>query len=420
MKLLKVLLVITILISPIYAQWNMHSYKLENIGFQNIFFKSNNGWIIGSDGIILFSSDGGENWQQQSSQTDNQLNSVYFINENFGWVVGDSGTYLKTKDAGSTWEKQIIAFNNDFYRVQFVDTTIGFISGKDVVIKTTNGGNTWFSIIDKPNYFYGMHWLNENIGFIGIDTLIGFYRTVIQKTTNGGLNWSLNSIDEFPYFTIIYEIKFKENIGNAIGEDFLLWKTTNFGDTWNLQTQPFSSNYYAIDFITDQDLWIAGRNSIRFSSDGGESWIEQLPIGNLNFEYTIRSIQFLDSLNGFAVGRAYNDSTNWGLILRTNNGGGITAVTDENIELIDYLIVSCYPNPFNSATTIKIQLPQNELISLEVFNLLGQKIETIFYGYLVKGTHNFYFQNNKISSGLYILRYSSYDSLKTLKLLLIE
>ena len=228
MKLLKILLVIAILISPIYAQWSMHSFRLENADFKNIFFKSNYGWIVGSNGIILSSSDRGETWQQQNSQTANHLNSVNFINENFGWVVGDSGTYLKTTDGGSTWKKQIIGFNNDFYRVQFVDTTIGFISGKNIVIKTTNGGNSWTPIIYNLDEFYGMYWLNENIGFVGKDTNISFPRTLIQKTTNGGLNWNLSSIDKFPYFNIIFEIKFKQNIGYAIGEDFLVWRTTNY------------------------------------------------------------------------------------------------------------------------------------------------------------------------------------------------
>ncbi len=419
MKLLKMIFLIACHISSIYAQWNMHPYKLENTDFQNIFFKSNYGWIVGSNGIILFSSDGGENWQQQNSQTENQLNSIYFINENYGWVVGKSGTFLKTIDGGSTWASQFTGFDNDFYRVQFVDSTIGFISGKDIIIKTTNSGSNWFPIINKADYFYGMHWLNENVGFVGKDTLISFYRTVIQKTTDGGMNWSLNSIDAFPYFTLIYEIKFKENTGYAIGEDFIVWKTTNIGETWNLLTEPFSSNYYSIDFIGDQYLWAVGRNSIKFSSDGGGSWIEQHSISNLGYQYSIRSIYYLDSLNGFAVGMAYNDST-WGLILKTNNGGGITTVLNEETNLLDYLIVNCFPNPFNSSTTIKVQLQQNELVNLEVFNLLGQRIESIFYGYLEKGSHNFYFQNNEISSGLYLLRCSSNKTQKTEKLILMK
>ena len=39
-------------------------------------------------------------WQSQISGTTNPLHSVYFINEDTGWVVGDNGTILKTSDGG--------------------------------------------------------------------------------------------------------------------------------------------------------------------------------------------------------------------------------------------------------------------------------------------------------------------------------
>lgn len=419
MKLLKLLLLFVIQFSSSYPQWNQHNYQLANADYQNIFFKENRGWIVGTNGLILFSSDRGENWQQQISNTSTKLNSVYFFNENYGWIVGDNGTYLRTTNGGSSWIKQVIGYNNNFYRIQFVDTTTGFISGKDIVLKTTNGGNIWSPLISKSDYFYGMFWVNENVGFIGADTIISQARTVVQKTTNSGLSWNLSSLNEFPYFTLIFEIKFKQNIGFALGEDFLVWRTTNLGNTWQLLTQPFSSNYYSIDFTSDKNIWIAGRNSLQYSSNSGGTWKEQHPINNLGYQYFIRSIHFWDSLNGIAVGRAISAIT-WGLILKTNNGGGTTSIVNDDLNPIDYFLVSAYPNPFNSSTNINLRLSQNEIVNLEIFNFLGQKIETIFYGYLDKGNHNFNFQSNNIGSGIYLLRCSTNKKQILQKLVLLK
>ena len=68
-----------------------------------------------------------------------------------------------------------------------------------------------------------------------------------------------------------------------------------------------------------------------------------------------------------------------------------------------------YPNPFNPSTTIKFQLPQQEKVSLEIYNTLGEKIKTLideikapgFYRATWNGTNN---NNINVASGVYIYR----------------
>jgi photosystem II stability/assembly factor-like uncharacterized protein len=50
---------------------------------------------VGNGGIMLKTTNGGNNWIRQSSGTGNWLYSVHFIDPLHGWVVGDFGTILK-------------------------------------------------------------------------------------------------------------------------------------------------------------------------------------------------------------------------------------------------------------------------------------------------------------------------------------
>lgn len=66
-----------------------------------------------------------------------------------------------------------------------------------------------------------------------------------------------------------------------------------------------------------------------------------------------------------------------------------------------------YPNPFNSSTTINFNLPNQDNIKIEVFDVLGKSISVIADENMKAGNHTFNFNSNNISSGVY------YYSLKT-------
>ncbi|NOX90777.1 MAG: hypothetical protein GXO77_17390 [Calditrichaeota bacterium] len=67
-----------------------------------------------------------------------------------------------------------------------------------------------------------------------------------------------------------------------------------------------------------------------------------------------------------------------------------------------------YPNPFNSETVIPFYLPQYGYVVAEIFNSLGQKIETLASHYLSAGRHKLRWNTNRnlnLSSGLYYCRF---------------
>ncbi|MHA2307416.1 MAG: T9SS type A sorting domain-containing protein, partial [Candidatus Hodarchaeales archaeon] len=63
-----------------------------------------------------------------------------------------------------------------------------------------------------------------------------------------------------------------------------------------------------------------------------------------------------------------------------------------------------YPNPFNPSTKIKYDLPKPEKVKIEIFNLLGQKIETLINKPMSAGSHQVEFIAKELPSGVYYYR----------------
>jgi len=79
-----------------------------------------------------------------------------------------------------------------------------------------------------------------------------------------------------------------------------------------------------------------------------------------------------------------------------------------------------YPNPFNSRTTITYTLPAGGSVTLEVFNVLGQKVRVIDCGTQEAGRHTLQFDGDGLSSGIYFYRIRGSTISPAKKLLLIR
>ncbi|MBI3786731.1 MAG: T9SS type A sorting domain-containing protein, partial [Ignavibacteriales bacterium] len=90
----------------------------------------------------------------------------------------------------------------------------------------------------------------------------------------------------------------------------------------------------------------------------------------------------------------------------------------------EYSLAQNYPNPFNPSTKISFSLPAADRISLVVYNILGQKVATVFEGEMQAGTHILNWNANNdngiaLSTGVYFyqLRVSQFVATKKMVLL---
>jgi hypothetical protein len=97
-----------------------------------------------------------------------------------------------------------------------------------------------------------------------------------------------------------------------------------------------------------------------------------------------------------------------------------TAIDDQDGLAQRFVLEQNYPNPFNPTTNISFTLGQGGHASLEVFDLLGQKVATLVDGTLPAGQHQTSFTATDLPSGIYIYRLQAASEVRSRTLTLIK
>ncbi|WP_332851685.1 WD40/YVTN/BNR-like repeat-containing protein [Duganella sp. S19_KUP01_CR8] len=102
---------------------------------------------VGAHGVVLLSDDQGKQWRQAGKvPLDVTLTSVSFANDKEGWAVGHAGVVLHTSNGGEEWSVQRSQPEQDrpLFAVHFFDAQHGVAVGLwSLVLTTTDGGRHW-------------------------------------------------------------------------------------------------------------------------------------------------------------------------------------------------------------------------------------------------------------------------------------
>ena len=79
-----------------------------------------------------------------------------------------------------------------------------------------------------------------------------------------------------------------------------------------------------------------------------------------------------------------------------------------------------YPNPFNPSTTISFNLSKPGIVTLRIYNLMGEEIKTLVEGYREAGLYRINFNADDLASGMYLYRLNTNGFTETKKMLLIK
>jgi len=97
-----------------------------------------------------------------------------------------------------------------------------------------------------------------------------------------------------------------------------------------------------------------------------------------------------------------------------------TSVTEGNkLEIPEnYSLYQNYPNPFNPTTTIRYSINKSNLVTLKIFNLAGQEVETLVNAYQTLGEHYIKWNAEELPGGIYFNRLQFGNHSETKKLIL--
>ncbi|MCB0281846.1 MAG: T9SS type A sorting domain-containing protein [Calditrichaeota bacterium] len=125
--------------------------------------------------------------------------------------------------------------------------------------------------------------------------------------------------------------------------------------------------------------------------------------GDTQFVYTKRPIT-VDDLFKFATSKTF-----------------VSGIMENVLNAPDvFALKTNYPNPFNPTTTIPYSLPATGKVTLEVFNILGQKVTTLVNTVQQAGQHRVLFNGKDLASGSYFIAIRFKDQVKVGRMLLIK
>ncbi len=293
--------------------------------------------------------------------------------------------------------------------------------------------------------------------------------TGIDSLSSGGQ--SLINIDgNFDDWSNVPFLNIYPNPSASVGDspnpdaDYVDFWATN--DTSNLYLSyqvagVLSSNYFYHIFIdTDNDsstgyryndstsigaeFMIENNSLYKYSGTGGANWSWQ-PISGFNFaEDSNRTEMSMPLSELFTV---VNTNT-MRLIFQVNSAvspytlmeidpsdyknefykytlhNSTTGVTRSNINKLDFQLNQNYPNPFNPSTNISYEIPQSGYVTLKIFNVLGQEVETIVDKEQSAGKYSIVFNSSgtgsEIASGIYFYQIRVGNYVETRKMVLIK
>lgn len=160
------------------------------------------GWIVGALGTIFHTTDGIAWTRQSTSPTQEDLRAVDHVVESVVYAVGASGTLLRTQDGGANWAKTSLG-TADLFAVRFADAAHGWAAGAQGVWTTINEGTTWGAQTlpsvgsTGPGAIYALGVASADVAWAGGSA------GAIFRTNNGGLNWTtVSRHDNMVYYGI--------------------------------------------------------------------------------------------------------------------------------------------------------------------------------------------------------------------------
>lgn len=386
---------------------------------------------MGSLGIFR-SLDAGSTW----TNINNQINNYRVA----GWNIVFHPTHpdtiyftttrcvFRTYDGGDnwTWCNNGLPDSTAFWQIVIdpVNPSCVYIyhSGRNSFYRTLDGGDSWVDISSGPNV--------ERPLVIACDPFQAGH--IIASCRYGSVNESFDYGDSwneilnyYPYLYYVFgEITFDPynqgvvfgciSSGNQTYDG--IWRSNDNGQTW-FQWSTNIPNYgiYDLKFscINPSRMYaVINRGGIYVSNDWGFNWTQQNNgLENL-YSYLITTVP---------------ENSNERLYFSTYTGAYTalilaSAISENQTEMpVKFELFQNYPNPFNPITHIRFGLPKASDVTLELFNILGQKITTLLDEWKPTGYHIIDFNASQFADGIYYYRLTSgKEFVQTKKLILIK
>jgi len=369
---------------------------------------SDNGYIfLGTESGVLRSDDSGETWELVLSA---YLSKSIYLDQN-NTIYASPYPFRFSLDFGDTWEQVNLPAFCDIIEI-FVDSLnnifVGYWGG---IFKSSDNGVTWSEVLSHSSE----HVINSIIELPNGKLLAGsllihaFEDCGVFSSDDNGETWSLSSLENnfITDFALDNDsgIVYASSAGHSTSYQGGVFRSDDLGVTWISIVDELLVNCLALNSISH--LFIGCSNldglsgGVRKSTNNGANW-EIIDSQNITTNDYVKKLHVSSSDFIYAI---VESDTN-----RVYRSRDETMFMDDTV---DYSILdidlSNYPNPFNPSTTISFSIPNDSNVSLNIFNLKGQKVKTLVNSHVVKGKHvqvwnGLNNKGNRVASGIYFYK----------------
>ncbi|WP_221800964.1 WD40/YVTN/BNR-like repeat-containing protein [Oceanobacter mangrovi] len=227
---------------------------------------------VGERGLVLWSDDSGQHWNQASVPVSVTLTSVTFATPQQGWAAGHYGLVLHTTDGGQSWSVQLDGSQAAQKVLQQAEVDITADENRTTKRALSSAKRLVADGPDKP--FLDIWFANPNDGLV-----VGAYG-LIFSTSDGGQHWQpINRQLDNPGERHLYSIAAANGTVFLAGEEGLVFRSTA-SQPWQFErlSTPYEGSYFTLSAHGNQLLAAGLRGNAFVSEDQGEHWTElQLP-----------------------------------------------------------------------------------------------------------------------------------------------
>ena len=293
------------------SPWEVIQFEDQSNALDIDFIDNNHGFLVGSNRLIMESTDGGETWEKRSldisAEENFRLLDIDFKGSE-GWLIGQPSLVMHSVDEGKNWTRLSLGkLPGQPFLVTTIDEGIAQLATTSAAIyETSNGGETWEAKVSDPSEQGGVRDLRRtpNGDYVSVSSLGNFFSTLKSDSDTWIAHQRASS-------------KRVQSIGfNPKGDLWMLSRgaeirfneDSNDFESWSKPIVPILNGYNYLDMGWDPngDIWAGGGNgTLIVSKDNGQTWSFDPLASNLPTNFI--KIQFLEkegfqSTKGFILG----------------------------------------------------------------------------------------------------------------------
>jgi|GEM_PF-1702539 len=199
--------------------------------------------------------------------------------------------------------------------------------------------------------------------------------------------------------------------------------TANAGDTLIAETAPFDGALWPRDFDAYMYLYDAEGNQLATNDDSGFDWHSKItyvvPESGTYYFLVIGQDAHVPPRND-SSNRIVDPARGEYKFAITRLGPSEVSIDEEAGQVYSFSLDQNYPNPFNPTTNIRYSIGEHAEVTLQVYNVLGQRVATLVQGQQTAGQYTVNFDASSLASGVYVYRLQAGSTVITRKMLLIK